>query len=80
VARRWSVAAWAASQSAVSLLVVRLLVVANVLVLSAVGGLSLAFVALPAGAFGAAASWSAVAALLWLLPHTNPRRGERSRW
>jgi hypothetical protein len=80
MARRWSVVAWAAAQSPVSLLVVRLLVVANVLVLSAVGGLSLAFVALPAGAVGAAASWSIVAALLWLLPHTNPHRGERSRW
>ncbi|HXY80152.1 MAG TPA: hypothetical protein VEH55_02190 [Gaiellaceae bacterium] len=80
MARRWSVAAWAAAQSPVSLLVVRLLVVANVLVLSAVGGLSLLFVALPAGAVGAAVSWSAVAALLWLLPYTNPRRGGNSRW
>ena len=68
MARRWSVAAWAASQSPVSLLVVRLLVVSNVLVLAAVGGLSLAFVALPAGAVGAALSWGAVAALLRLLP------------
>ena len=80
MARRWSVAAWAAAQSPVSLLVVRLLVVANVLVFSAVGGLSLLFVALPAGAVGAAVSWSAVAALLWLLPYTNPRRGGNSRW
>jgi len=80
MARRWSVAAWAASQSPVSLLVVRLIVVSNVLVLAAVGGLSLAFVALPAGAVGAALSWGAVAALLRLLPYTNPRRHDRSRW
>ena len=38
------------------------------LVLSAVGGLSLAFIAPPAGVVGAALSWGAVAALLRLLP------------
>jgi hypothetical protein len=80
MARRWSVAAWAASQSPVSLLAVRLLVVANVLVLAAVGGLCLAFVAQPAGAVGAALSWGTVVALLRLLPYTNPRRLDRSRW
>jgi hypothetical protein len=80
VARRWSVAAWAASQSPVSLLAVRLLVVANVLVLAVVGGLCLAFVAAPAGIVGAALSWAAVAALLRLLPYRNPRRRDRSRW
>ena len=80
MARRWSVAAWAASQSAVSLLVVRLLVVANVLVLTAVGGLCLAFAAPPAGVVGAALSWALVASLLRLLPYTNPRRRDHSRW
>ena len=68
------------TQSPVSLLAVRLLVVANVLVLAAVGGLSLAFVAGAAGMAGAALCWGAVAALLRLLPHTNPRRRDRSRW
>ena len=80
MARRWSVAAWAASQSPVSLLAVRLLVVANVLVLAAVGGLCLAFAAEPAGATGAGLSWAAVALLLRLLPYTNPRRRDRRRW
>jgi len=80
MARRWSVAAWAEEQSPVSLLAVRLLVVANVLVLAAVGGLSLAFVAGAAGVAGAALCWGTVVALLRLLPYTNPRRGDRSRW
>ena len=80
MARRWSVAGWAASQSPVSLLAVRLLVVANVLVLAAVGGLSLAFAAEPAGAAGAALCWAVVALLLRLLPYTNPRRRDCSRW
>ena len=80
MARRWSVAAWAASQSAVSLLVVRLLLVANALVLTAVGGLCLAFAAPPAGVVGAALSWALVASLLRLLPYTNPRRRDHSRW
>jgi hypothetical protein len=64
----------------VSLLVVRLLAIANALVLAAVGGLCLAFIAPPAGVAGAALSWSAVLLLLRLVPYTNPRRGDRSRW
>lgn len=78
--RRWSVAAWAAAQSPLSLLAVRLLVVANALVLAAIGGLCLAFAAHPAGVVGAALSWAAVAALLRLLPYTNPRRRDGGRW
>ena len=80
MARRWSLADWAATQSPVSLLAVRLLVVANVLVLAAVGGLSLAFAAAPAGVAGAGLSWAVAASLLRLLPYTNPRRLDRSRW
>ena len=79
MARRWSVAGWAASQSPVSLLVVRLLLIANVLVLAVVGGLWLAFASPPAGAVGAALSWGVAALLLLLLPYTNPHRGDRSR-
>ncbi|HEY5059160.1 MAG TPA: hypothetical protein VII51_09105 [Gaiellaceae bacterium] len=80
MARRRSVAAWAASQSPVSLLVVRLLLIANIIVLGAVGGLWLAFASEPAGALGAALSWSVDVLLLVLLPYTNPRRGDTSRW
>jgi hypothetical protein len=80
MARRWSVAAWAQSQTPVSLLVVRLLLIANILVLTLAGGLWLAFAAPPAGVIGAAIGWSVAGLLLMLLPHTNPRRRDRSRW
>ncbi len=71
---------WSKSQSPVALLVVRLLLVANALVLLAAGALSLASVARPAGIVGAALLWALAGCLLALVPYTNPRRGERSRW
>jgi hypothetical protein len=80
MARRWSVAVWADSQSPVSLLVVRLLLIANILLLVVAGGLWLAFAAAPARFVGAAAGWSVAALLLMLLPYTNPRRRDRGRW
>jgi hypothetical protein len=61
-------------------MVLRVLVVANALVCACLGGLSLAFVSEPAGATGAAILWGVVAALLALLPYTNPRRRDGSRW
>ena len=61
-------------------MVVRLLLVANTFVLAAAGALSLASVASPAGIVGAAVLWALAAALLALVPYTNPRRGDRSRW
>ena len=77
---RLSPAGWAKTQSPVALMVVRLLLVANTLVLAAAGALCLASVARPAGIVGAALLWSLAAALLSLVPYTNPRRGNRSRW
>jgi hypothetical protein len=75
-----SPASWARTQSPVALMVVRILLVANVLVLTAVGGLCLASVGRPAGIVGAACIWALAVVLLWLVPYANPRRGERSRW
>jgi hypothetical protein len=80
MARRWSPAGWATSQSPVSLLAVRLLLIANMLMLTAVGGLSVAFASEPAGAVGAGVSWAAAVGLFTLVPYTNPRRGEHGRW
>jgi len=79
-AARLSPARWAKTQSPVALMVIRLLLVANTLVLTAAGALSLASVARPAGIVGAAVLWALAAALLGLVPYTNPRRGDRSRW
>jgi hypothetical protein len=73
-------ARWAATQSATALLVVRLLLVANTLVLVVAGGLCLVAVEGPAGIVGTALIWSLAALLLCVVPYTNPRRGERSRW
>jgi len=75
-----SPARWARTQSAVALMVVRLLIVANTIVLAAVGALCLAFVSRPAGYVGAGVVFGLTAVLLCLLPYTNPRRGEQSRW
>jgi hypothetical protein len=49
-------------------------------VLVVAGGLCLASVERPAGIVGAALIWGIVAALLGLVPYTNPRRGDRARW
>jgi hypothetical protein len=75
-----SPARWSTAQSPVALLAIRLLLVANTIVLGVVGGLCLAFVEKPAGAVGAALTWTLALALLWLVPYTNPRRGSTSRW
>jgi len=72
--------AWAATQKPTSLLVVRLLAVANVAVLSAVGALCLLFVSRPAGLVAAALFWAFAAALLAVVPYTDPRRRDGSRW
>jgi hypothetical protein len=60
--------------------VIRLLLVANALVLSAVAGLYVAFASRPAGVAVAAVLLAVAAALLLLLPYTDPRRGSGSRW
>ena len=79
--RDWlSPARWAATQSPVALMAIRLLLVANVVVLVTAGALCLAWVARPAGIVGAALIWALAAALLALVPYTNPRRGSTSRW
>jgi hypothetical protein len=80
VAHGFSPAAWAKTQSPTALLVLRLLLVANTLVTGAVGGLCLAFVARPAGAVAAGLVWTLTVCLVVLVPYTNPRRGETSRW
>jgi hypothetical protein len=59
------------------LFVLRLLLVSNAIVLTAVGGISLAFVERPAGEIGAALCWIAACCLLGLLPRTDPYRVER---
>lgn len=71
---------WATSQTPVALMVIRLLIVANLAVLVAAGALCLAWVARPAGIVGAALIWALAAALVALVPYTNPRRGSTSRW
>jgi hypothetical protein len=60
-------------------MVLRLLVVSNAVVVSAVGGLCLAYVERPAGQIGAAACWAFAAGLLGLLPLTDPYRVPRHR-
>ena len=75
-----SPARWSKTQSPVALLVVRLLLVANALVLVAAGALALVFVSRPADFVGAALTWALAAGLVALVPYTNPRRGDRSRW
>jgi hypothetical protein len=75
-----SPARWAATQSATALMVVRLLLVANTIVLLVAGGLCMVAVSWPAGIVGAGLIWAVAALLLFLVPYTNPRRGERSRW
>ena len=57
----------------------RLLLVSNGLVLTAVGGISLAFVEHPAGVIGAAGCWISAAVLFGLLPLTDPYREPRHR-
>jgi hypothetical protein len=61
------------------LFVLRLLLVSNALVVTAVGGLSLAFVEHPAGVIGAALCWLFAGCLLGLLPYTDPYRVVKSR-
>ncbi len=63
-----------------ALFVLRLLLVSNAVVLTAVGGISLAFVERPAGVIAAAGCWVAAGCLLGLVPRTNPYRvARRSR-
>jgi hypothetical protein len=62
-----------------ALFVLRLLLVSNVLVLTVVGGISLAFVERPAGVIGAALCWVVAGCLLGLLPRTDPYREPRGR-
>ena len=57
-----------------TLMVLRLLIVSNAVVVTAVGGLALAFVDRPAGAFIAAGCWVFAGCLLGLLPLTDPYR------
>ncbi len=62
-----------------ALLVVRLLLVSNAVVITAVGGLALAFVDPPAGPAGAVLCWAFAGCLLGLLPLTDPYRAPRTR-
>jgi hypothetical protein len=80
IGARLSPTRWASTQSATALTVVRLLLVANTLVLAVVGGLCLVAVSWPVGIVVAGLVWSVGALLLWLVPYTNPRRGDRARW
>jgi hypothetical protein len=60
-----------------ALFVLRLLLVSNAVVLTAVGGISLAFVERPAGVIGAAGCWVFAGCLLGLVPLTDPYRRPR---
>jgi hypothetical protein len=71
---------WAATQTPVALMVIRLLIVADTLVLAAAGALCLVFYSRPAGVVGAALIWGLAVGLAALVPYTNPRRRDRSRW
>jgi len=59
------------------LFVLRLLLVSNAIVVTAVGGLSLAYVERPAGVIGAALCWIFAGCLLCLVPYTDPYRPPR---
>jgi hypothetical protein len=59
------------------LFVVRLLLVSNAIVVTAVGGLSLAYVERPAGVIGAALCWIFAGCLLCAVPYTDPYRPPR---
>ncbi len=60
-----------------ALFVLRLLLVSNGVVLTAVGGISLAFVERPAGVIGAAGCWVFAGCLFGLVPLTDPYRRPR---
>jgi hypothetical protein len=62
-----------------TLLVLRLLLVANVVIITTVGGLWLAFVDGQAGPIGAALCWLVAGGLLGLLPLTDPYHVPRSQ-
>jgi len=62
-----------------TLLVLRLLLVANVVIITTVGGLWFAFVDGSAGPIGAALCWLAAGGLLGLLPLTDPYRVPRNQ-
>ncbi|MDQ1355928.1 MAG: hypothetical protein QOF20_2300 [Acidimicrobiaceae bacterium] len=62
-----------------TLFVLRLLLVSNALVMTAVGGIALAFVERPAGVIIAAGCWVLACVLLCLLPLTDPYRRPRRR-
>ena len=76
----WRPAQWAATQRPTTLLVVRLLILANALLLAVIGTLYLVFASRPGGLIVAAVSWGTVALLVALIPYTNPRRHDHSRW
>jgi lipopolysaccharide export LptBFGC system permease protein LptF len=59
------------------LFVLRLLLVSNAIVVTAVGGLSLAYVERPAGVIGAALCWLFAGCLLGLVPRTDPYRPQK---
>ena len=75
-----SPARWSTTQSPVALMVIRLILVGNMVVLATGGALCLVAVARPAGIVGAALIWCLAAVLFSLVPYTNPRRGDASRW
>jgi hypothetical protein len=60
-------------------IVVRTILVADVVLLVAIGFISLLWVAAPAGALAAAALWLGAGGLLGLLPLTDPYRVEARR-
>ena len=76
----WVPARWATSQRPTTLLVVRLLILVNALLLTTIGALYLVFASRPEGFIVTAIAWGTVAVLVALIPYTNPRRHDRSRW
>jgi hypothetical protein len=61
-----------------TLFVLRLLLVSNAIVVTTIGGISLAFVERPAGIIGAAGCWLFAGCLLALVPYTDPYREVKS--
>jgi len=56
------------------------MILVNALLLTTIGALYLVFASWPGGFIVTAFAWGTVAVLVALIPYTNPRRHDRSRW